>query len=61
MQVKFGIHSFHVVTHPIIQKSQIFGEKIGDEAEVVQCPFNRSRITLMSQRQEFILVRILSD
>ena len=38
MQVKFGIHSFHMITHPITQK---FREKIGDEAEAVQCPFNK--------------------
>ena len=39
MQVKFGIYSFHMKTHPIIQKSHFFREKIGDEAAVVQCPF----------------------
>ena len=40
MPIKFGIHSFHMITHLNKQKSQLFWKKLGDDVEVVQCPFN---------------------
>jgi len=39
MQVKFYRHSFDMITHLIIPKTQLFWKKSGDDVEVVQCPF----------------------
>ena len=41
LQVRFCMQSLHRYTLLMIQKSQLFWKKIGDEAEVVQCPFNK--------------------
>ena len=40
LQVRLSIQSLHRYTLLMVQKSQLFWKKIGDEAEVVQCPFN---------------------
>ena len=39
LQVRFSMQSLHRYTLLMIWKSQLFWKKIGDEAEVVQCPF----------------------
>ena len=44
MQTKFDMRSFNMKTHLIKEKLNFFEKNQGDDAEVVQCPFNLYRI-----------------